>query len=98
MLFVSWFWLTYRREQGFYIRFFVPLVLGVALAIAPVTARNYFIGKDFVLLTSNGGIVFAQANNKAANGVSSAMAGFSASIMTQQQEEMEIASKVLGAR
>ncbi|MDH7482984.1 MAG: glycosyltransferase family 39 protein, partial [Armatimonadota bacterium] len=95
-LFIAWLWLFGRRMARFYTRQLFPLIIGVVLAIAPVTARNYFIGNDLVLITSNGGIVFAQANNEAANGVSSAMAGFSASIMTQQQEEMAIASRALG--
>ncbi len=32
------------------------LWLGAALVIAPVTLRNIFVGRDFVLLTSNGGL------------------------------------------
>lgn len=72
------------------------LAIGVMLAILPVTARNYFVGHDIALLSTNGGIVFAQANHPGTNGISSAMDGFTGSIMTQQDEEMVIARKALG--
>lgn len=90
-------WLTVtnlRTRTGF--RFTAVATLGVMIAILPVTARNYVVGHDLVLISSNGGLVFAQSNNPTANGVSSAIEGFSGSIMTQQQEEMSIAAKELG--
>jgi len=96
VLFMIWVVVRCWRWERFWWRSFVPLVLGVVLMIAPVTVRNYVVGKDLVVLTSNGGIVFYQANNPGANGVSTALGGFSGSIMTQQAEEMEIASKALG--
>jgi tetratricopeptide (TPR) repeat protein len=40
----------------------LPLLLGVALAIAPVTGRNYLRG-DWVLISSNAGINFYIGNN-----------------------------------
>ncbi|MEC7641067.1 MAG: tetratricopeptide repeat protein [Nitrospinota bacterium] len=42
--------------------------LGVALIIAPITLRNYYLEKDFVLLTYNGGPVFFIGNNPMATG------------------------------
>ncbi len=90
-------WLAYsnlKSRTGF--RFTAVAVLGVVLAILPVTARNYIVGHDLVLISSNGGLVFAQSNNPTANGVSSAISGFTGSIMTQQQEEMAIAEKEHG--
>jgi 4-amino-4-deoxy-L-arabinose transferase-like glycosyltransferase len=39
------------------------VLLGTALAIAPVTARNLIHGHEFVLLSSNGGINFWIGNN-----------------------------------
>lgn len=42
--------------------------LGAAMMIAPVTVRNYLVGDDFVLLTSNGGMNFFIGNNPHATG------------------------------
>jgi len=72
------------------------VVLGAALAILPVSVRNATIGRDFALISTNGGIVFAQANNETATGISMPLPNFSGVIMTQQQEEMAIASEELG--
>ena len=41
----------------------LPLLLGTFLVIAPVTLRNYLIGNDLVLISSNGGINFYLGNN-----------------------------------
>ena len=41
----------------------LPLLLGAGLAIAPVTLRNYLVGDDLVLISSNGGINFYLGNN-----------------------------------
>ena len=39
------------------------LLLGTALAIAPVTLRNYYVGGDWVLISSNAGLNFYIGNN-----------------------------------
>ena len=39
------------------------LLLGAALAIAPVTLRNYYVGGDWVLISSNAGLNFYIGNN-----------------------------------
>lgn len=98
-LILGWLWLTRRDpryKSGFYLRHLAPLVLGIALAILPVAARNYFVGKDFALISTNGGIVFAQGNNPLAKGVSTPLLGFTGLIGLQQEEEMAIAQKALG--
>ena len=43
--------------------------IGTAIPILPVTINNYIAGKEFVLLTSNGGINFYLGNNEKALGV-----------------------------
>ena len=43
--------------------------IGTAIPILPVTINNYLAGKEFVLLTSNGGINFYLGNNENALGV-----------------------------
>jgi len=44
-------------------------LLGMIIIIAPITLRNYIVEKDFVLLTSNGGINFYIGNNANSIGV-----------------------------
>ncbi len=44
-------------------------LVGVAAAIAPVTIRNYRVARDFVLISSNGGINFYIGNNETADGL-----------------------------
>ena len=39
------------------------LLLGTALAVAPVTLRNYYVGGDWVLISSNAGLNFYIGNN-----------------------------------
>jgi tetratricopeptide (TPR) repeat protein len=47
----------------------VILLLGVAIFVAPVTARNYVKFNDFVLTTADGGKVFFHGNGPGANGM-----------------------------
>ena len=84
----------WKTREG--IRISAVALLGIVVTIAPVSLRNYVVGDDLVLISSNGGIVFAQGNNPSANGVSGPLPGFSGSIGTQREEEMEIAQKTLG--
>jgi tetratricopeptide (TPR) repeat protein len=44
------------------------LVLGIAVAIAPVTIRNYIVADDFVLISSNAGINLLIGNCNSAEG------------------------------
>jgi tetratricopeptide (TPR) repeat protein len=46
----------------------VLILAGFMPIIATITIRNYVVGKDFVLLTSNGGINFYIGNNPRATG------------------------------
>ena len=40
-----------------------PLLLGALLVVAPVSLRNYLVGSDWVLISSNAGINFFIGNN-----------------------------------
>jgi tetratricopeptide (TPR) repeat protein len=44
------------------------VVLGIALVVGPVTLRNYVVERDFVLITSNGGLNFFIGNGEGATG------------------------------
>jgi tetratricopeptide (TPR) repeat protein len=45
-------------------------LIGFFMLILPVTVRNYLVGKDFVLISSQGGINFYIGNNPQADGTS----------------------------
>ena len=47
----------------------IYFTIGTAIPILPVTLNNYIAGKEFVLLTSNGGINFYLGNNEKSLGV-----------------------------
>jgi tetratricopeptide (TPR) repeat protein len=49
-------------------------LLGTILIISPVTIRNWVVGKDFVLISSQGGINFFIGNNMESDGKSAAAA------------------------
>lgn len=42
--------------------------IGVCTAVLPVTIRNYLVGNDFVLISSQGGIAFQAGNNPDSDG------------------------------
>ncbi len=44
------------------------VVLGLVLVVGPVTLRNYVVERDFVLVTSNGGLNFFIGNGEGATG------------------------------
>ncbi|MFN8178616.1 MAG: tetratricopeptide repeat protein [bacterium] len=60
-----------RLEHGKPVVSAVAFLAGAALAIAPVTLRNWIVAKDFVLVGSNGPITLFIGNNDEADGVSS---------------------------
>lgn len=77
-------------------RHLVLAAAGLAGTIAPVTVRNAVVGHDHVVISSNGGIVFAQGNHPDATGVSTILPGFTPRIEEQQEQELRIASQALG--
>jgi tetratricopeptide (TPR) repeat protein len=71
-------WALFRRRwslRGAGLRA-ATLVLGVALPIAIVTARNFGVSGDFVLISSNGGLNFYLGNNAHAAETVSIRPGF----------------------
>lgn len=72
-----WIWYSFRRKEdtepidnqlakggrGKALQGIVLFVVGCLLIIAPVTARNFFVSKEFVLISYNSGINFYVGNN-----------------------------------
>jgi tetratricopeptide (TPR) repeat protein len=71
---------------------------GVIAAVAPVTARNYLVAGDPVLISANAGITFYQGNNREAGGRFSATEGMSGSIFRQRDESRALAEERAGRR
>ena len=74
------------------------LILAPSVIIGTVTLRNYVVGKDFVLISANGGITFAQGNNPWARGSIAVIPGFSGEVTNQRHEETQIAERVTGRK
>ena len=55
-------------ERGAARRSTALVVLGIVLVVAPVTLRNYIVERDFVAITSNGGLNFFIGNGEGATG------------------------------
>ncbi|MBN2565457.1 MAG: tetratricopeptide repeat protein [Candidatus Eisenbacteria bacterium] len=49
------------------------VLLGIAAVVAPVTVRNYVVGKDLVPIASQGGINFFIGNNSTSDGASAVL-------------------------
>lgn len=85
LLWGGWLVVTKRRREG-------ALVLaGAALAILPVTVRNFVASGHVVPVTANSGIVLWLGNAPGAVGVYTPADGFSGSLATQQAEAMAAA-------
>jgi len=69
---------------------------GIALAIAPATLRNHAVEGEPILISSQGGITFYQANNPRSVGAFVSLPGFSGTQKTQSQESKALAEKEAG--
>ncbi len=56
-------WLNRNQPKPIRLLHVIPFLLGVLLVIAPVTLRNYLIGNDLVLISTNAGLNFYIGNN-----------------------------------
>jgi tetratricopeptide (TPR) repeat protein len=74
------------------------LILVPSVIIGTVTLRNYVVGKDFVLISANAGVTFAQGNNPWARGSIAVIPGFSGEVTNQRHEETQIAERVTGRK
>lgn len=71
-------------------------VFGVALAIAPVTLRNFAVSRELVLISSHGGLNFFIGNNAEADGTYHAVPGITPSIEGQAADTKRIAESEAG--
>jgi tetratricopeptide (TPR) repeat protein len=90
--------LLHRRQLGETPTPILILVLVSSAIIGTVTLRNYLVGKDFILISANAGITFAQGNNPLARGSMAVIPGFSGEVTNQRHEETQIAEKVTGRK
>jgi len=64
-----WIWIDagkHRRANR--VRALLLFLLGLTILVAPVTVRNFVVSRDFVVITSNGGLNFYIGNNENSTG------------------------------
>jgi tetratricopeptide (TPR) repeat protein len=69
---------------------------GLVLAIAPVTIRNAVVARDFVPISSHGGLNFYIGNNARADGTYKRVDGITPDIRGQERDSRALAEKALG--
>lgn len=87
------------RSRGPFVdksRIAVISFLALFVVLAPVTAHNYFFGKDTVFLTSHAGLNFYVGNNPAAQGVFEAPEGTGTNVEAQREGSRVVAEKAMG--
>ncbi|MFO7675286.1 MAG: glycosyltransferase family 39 protein [bacterium] len=68
------FWLLFEfRRQGW--RRLLPYLGALALVIAPVTARNWAVGREFIPIAWQAGVNFAIGNNPESDGITAVLPG-----------------------
>jgi 4-amino-4-deoxy-L-arabinose transferase-like glycosyltransferase len=73
--------------------------VGVLLGVLPVTARNYAVSGEFTLISSQGGVVFAQSHNPRSKGVYlPATPEFSGDPLEQAREQVAVAERRTGRK
>lgn len=76
----------------------VALFLGAAMIIAPITLRNYIVGKDFILVNSAAGMNFFIGNNPKATGYNDTFLFARPNPFFEEQDYRERAEKVVGRK
>lgn len=74
------------------------LLLGVVLAIAPVTLRNYAVSGDIVPITAHGGITFYAGNNPLSDGTFKLPKAIGTSVMDSRSNAERIAEQGSGKK
>jgi len=74
------------------------LFVGLSIIVLPVTARNYTIGNDFVLIASQSGVNFYIGNNPASDGISAVVPGTRADWWGGYNDTIRIAERNMGRK
>lgn len=72
------------------------LVAGMALALAPVVARNAIVSHQFALSSSHGGLNLYIGNNAAATGQYASVPGVRGSVEGQSEDTRKVAEQAVG--
>lgn len=76
--------------------FTITLAVGSIIPILPVTLHNYFVGKDVVLIASQGGLNFYIGNNPESDGRTAVAPGTRDTWWGGYEDQINQARKVLG--
>ncbi len=85
-----------RNNIRLFLKYVAILILGVALAVAPVTIRNYVVKKDFVPISAHGGLALYLGNAYGANGRFWAPPEIGANLESMIGNSVKIAEKSQG--
>jgi tetratricopeptide (TPR) repeat protein len=77
-------------------RLVVPMLLGSSLILAPVALRNYRVGHDLVLTTSQFGANFYVGNNEAADGLYEPLVWGHGSYPEEHRDAIDLAEQAAG--
>ena len=72
------------------------LALGALLAVAPVTARNYAVSGERILISSHGGLNLYIGNNAEADGTYHSIPGITPNIDGQARDAQRVVEQALG--
>jgi tetratricopeptide (TPR) repeat protein len=93
-----WLFFYFRKQIGLKknFNFILFFAIGVFLVILPVTLINYFAGKDFVLVSWQGGINFYLGNNPQASGYKAVAPGIRTTWYGIYYDGISLAEKLSG--
>ncbi|MBU0638663.1 MAG: glycosyltransferase family 39 protein [Planctomycetes bacterium] len=88
-----WLFLRWRRSATWSA---LGFVCGCLIPVLPITARNYFVGHDRVLISSQGGVNFFIGNNPHSDGVTAVVPGTPADWWGGYFESIRLAERACG--
>ena len=74
----------------------IAVAAGIAIALVPVTVRNYVVSGDLSPVSSHGGLNFYIGNNAEADGTYHMVSGITPSIAGQQNDARRVAEEAVG--
>lgn len=93
---VVWIFVLHRRHWRRAVGYTACVLGGCLLPILPITVRNYAVGKDFVLIASQGGVNFYIGNNRHSDGMSAVIKGDPGEWWPCYQAQLARAEKAVG--